>query len=119
MNSDNNITNVEPVEDVEFCENRENIEDVKKNEKKRGGTPPNKQRNFSCYRYEIIYVNKEKKIIHEKFSSSTQIISNTDIPIQTKQQFYYYLTAKEKMNLKNIWNKHTMTVKKINEKIIK
>ena len=97
---------------VEAVEIIDPVKEVEPIQKKRAGTPANKQRNFKCYKYEIIYVTKSGIIHHKKFSSSTEINAHEDIPINSKYQLYYYLTAKEKLNLKNLRHKYVMTVKK-------
>jgi hypothetical protein len=82
------------------------------------GTKPGIPRCFTSYRWEIIFVPQNGKIIHRKFVSSVDIIKSPDIPIGSKQHLHYYVKGREKLKgLKK--PKYTIDVKRINELIIK
>ena len=80
------------------------------------GTPPGKKRNYKNFRYELIYVNEKKELIHKKYRSSTELIEDDSNPITSCPLLYYYVRVKPNKT-KLGTEKYIIKIKKINEPI--
>ena len=80
------------------------------------GTPKGLKRNYKNYRYELIYVNEKKEIIHKKYRSSTELIQDDSNPITSCPLLHYYVRVKPNKTKLGA-NKHMIKIFRINEPI--
>jgi hypothetical protein len=56
------------------------------------GTKPGVERNFKHFNYEVIFIDKGGKLLHRKFSTSTQLLQDPELSvfIRSKVMVNYY-----------------------------
>ena len=82
------------------------------------GTIPNAVRNITHLKWEIVYVTKEGRLIHEKFRSIQDIKQHPDLEFLTSGKLHYYSTKRP--TIKKVKRKiGTLEIKHIHEPLPK
>lgn len=81
------------------------------------GTKPNQIRNKKNYKWEIVFVTKQGKLIHEKFKSINDVKEHPELSWLTSGKLHYYSTLRPTLDKKR--KVGTLEIKHIHEPIPK